>query len=98
VLWLVMLEPATQSFTDVGGAGTVELRQPTRDCGFHSLNHGVKGDDFYDRGGVNEGPTCCTKKPRWGAAKKACDSDQYGALPMDRSKSDSQAGYTGKPY
>jgi hypothetical protein len=35
--------------------------------------------------------------PRWGAAK-VCDVDQYGAPPMDRSKEDGQAGYTGKPY
>jgi hypothetical protein len=47
---------------------------------------------------VNEGPTCYTKKPYWGAANKACDIDQYGAPPMDGSKEDGQAGCTGKPY
>jgi hypothetical protein len=45
-----------------GGAGAVELRQPVRDCGYHSPNHGVEGSDCYGegrdaRGGVNEGPT-----------------------------------------
>jgi hypothetical protein len=35
---------------------------------------------------VNEGPTCCTEKPHWGAVKKACDVDQYEALPMGGSK------------
>jgi hypothetical protein len=33
----------------------------------------------------------CTGKPYWGATKKACDVDQYGAPPMDGSK-DGQAG------
>jgi hypothetical protein len=33
----------------------------------------------------------CTGKPYWGAAKKACGVNLYGAPPMDRSK-DSQAG------
>jgi hypothetical protein len=28
----------------------------------------------------------CTGKPYWGAMKKACGVDQYGALPMDESK------------
>jgi hypothetical protein len=27
------------------------------------------------------GPTCYTGKPYWGAAKKACDIDQYGLRP-----------------
>jgi hypothetical protein len=59
---------------------------------------------------MDEGPTCCTWKPYWGAAKKACDIDQCGAPPMDGSNEDDQAGapepapavgptcYTGKPY
>jgi hypothetical protein len=59
---------------------------------------------------VNEGPTCCTEKTYWGATKKACDVDQYGAPPMDGSKEDSHVGalvpaptaglthYIGKPY
>jgi hypothetical protein len=37
-------------------------------------------------------------KPYWGPAKKACDVDQYGALPMDGSKEDGQAGSTENPY
>jgi hypothetical protein len=32
------------------------------------------------------GPTCCTRKPYLGAAKKTCGVDQYGASPMDGSK------------
>jgi hypothetical protein len=35
---------------------------------------------------VNEGPTCCTRKPHWGTVKKACNVDQYEALPMDESR------------
>jgi hypothetical protein len=53
----VASESATQSVTDVGGADAVELRQPTRDCRSHSLNHDVEGGDCYDGGGVNEGST-----------------------------------------
>jgi hypothetical protein len=60
---LVASEFATQSVTDVGGADVVELRQPTRDYGSHSPNHGVEGDDCCDGGDVNEGPTWCTGKP-----------------------------------
>jgi hypothetical protein len=71
-----------------GGADAVELRQPVRDCGSHSSNHDVEGDDCCDGGAVNEGPTCCTGKPHWGAAKKACSVDQYGAPPMGGSKED----------
>jgi hypothetical protein len=95
---LVASESATQSVTDVGGADAVELRQPTRDCRFHSLNHDVEGGDCYDGGGLNEGSTWCIGKPYWGVEKKACGGDQYGALPMDGSKEDGQTGYTGKPY
>jgi hypothetical protein len=29
-----------------------------------------------------------TGNPYWGAAKKVCDVDQYGAPPMDGSKDD----------
>jgi hypothetical protein len=78
--------------------GTVELRQPARDCGSHSPNHDVEGGDCCDGGSVNEGPTCCTEKSYWGAAEKACDVDQYGTLPMDGSKEDVQAGCTEKSY
>jgi hypothetical protein len=63
VVWLVAPESATQSVTGVGGAGTVELKQPVRDCDSHTLNHGVEGDDCCGGGrgeGGNEGPTCCT--------------------------------------
>jgi hypothetical protein len=95
---LVASESATQSVTGVGGADAVELRQPARDYGSHSPNHGVEGDDCYGAGRVNVGPTCCTGEPYWGATKKACDINQYGAPPMDRSKEDDQTGCTGKPY
>jgi hypothetical protein len=54
-----------------GGVGAVELRQPTRDYGPHSLNHGIEGGDCYGGGSVNEGPTCCTGKSYWGTVKKA---------------------------
>jgi hypothetical protein len=57
---LVALESATQSVTDVGGVGTVELRQPMRDWGSHSPNHGVEDGDCCGGGKVNEDPTCCT--------------------------------------
>jgi hypothetical protein len=80
VVWLVAPEFATQSVTGVGGAGAVELRQPARGCVSHNPNH----DNCYGGGSVNEGPTCCTGKPYWGAAEKACDVDQYGAPPTGR--------------
>jgi hypothetical protein len=41
---------------------------------------------------VNEGPTCYIGKLYWGAAKKACGIDQYGAPPLDGSKEDGQVG------
>jgi hypothetical protein len=47
---------------------------------------------------VNEGHACCTGKPYWDVAKKACDVDQYGVAPMDGFKEDGQAGRTGNPY
>jgi hypothetical protein len=52
----------------VGGAGTIELKQPVRDGGSHSLNHGIEDGDCCGRGrgargGMNEGTTCCTRKP-----------------------------------
>jgi hypothetical protein len=47
---------------------------------------------------VNKVPTCCTGRPYRGAAMKACDVNQYGALPMDGSKEDDQAGCTGMPF
>jgi hypothetical protein len=98
VVWLVAPESTTQLVTGVGGAGVVELRHSTRDCESHSLNHDVEGSDCCGGGRVNEGPTCCTRKPYWGVAKKACDVDQYEAPPMDESKEDSQPGCTEKPY
>jgi hypothetical protein len=76
----------------------IELRQPARDCGSHFPNHDIEGGDCCDGGGVNEGPTLCTKKSHWGTAKKACGGNQYWALPMDESKEDGQAGCTKKPY
>jgi hypothetical protein len=69
-----------------------------RDCGSHSPNQGIEGNDCCDGGGVNKDPTWCTGKLHCGAAKKACGNDQYGAPSMDRSKEDGQAGCTGKPY
>jgi hypothetical protein len=45
-----------------GGADAIELRQPARDCGSHSPNHGIEGGDCGGGGRVNEGPTCCTGK------------------------------------
>jgi hypothetical protein len=98
VVWFVVPKSATQFVTGVGGVDVVELRQSTRDCESHSLNHGVEGGDCCGGGSVNEGPTCCTGKPYWGAVKKACDINQYGASPMDGSKEDGQVGCTGKPY
>jgi hypothetical protein len=104
---LVAPESATQSVTGMGGAGAVELRQPVSDCWFQSPNHSVQGDDCCGGGSVNEGPTCYTGKPYWGDAKKVCNVDQYGALPMNEY---GQAGApvpapmprptccTGKPY
>jgi hypothetical protein len=76
-----------------GGSG-----QPARDCGSHSLNHGIEGDDCSDRGGGNEGTTYCIKKPYWGTVKKVCAIDQYGAPPMHGLNEDGQAGCTEKPY
>jgi hypothetical protein len=95
---LVAPKSTTQSVTGVRRADAIELRQPARDCRSHSLNHGVEGGDCCGGDSANEGPTCCTRKPYWGAAKKACDVDQYGAPLMDRSKEDDQAGCTRKPY
>jgi hypothetical protein len=85
---LVTLESTTQSVTGVRGADAVELRQPARDYESLSSNHGVEGSDCCGGGRVNEGPSCCTRKSNWGAAKKVCDIDQYWAPPMDRSKED----------
>jgi hypothetical protein len=98
VVWLVALESATQSVMGVGGAGAIELRQPVRDWGSHSPNHGVEDGNYCGGGRVNEGPACFKGKPYWGAKKKACDIDQYEAPPMDGSKKDGQAGCTGNPY
>jgi hypothetical protein len=78
---LVAPESATQSVTGMGGADVIEMRQLARDCGSHSLNYDVEGGDCFGGGRANEGPTCCTGKPYWGAVKKACDIDQYGAPP-----------------
>jgi hypothetical protein len=110
VVWLVAPESATQSVTGVWGAGVVELRQLATDWGSHSPNHGVKGDDCCGGSSVNEGPSCCTERPYWGAVKKAYGVDQCRAPPIGGSKEDSQtrtkgpapvAGPTccnGKPY
>jgi hypothetical protein len=54
---LVAPESTTQSVTSVGGVDAVELRQPARDCGSHSLNHDVEGSNCCGRGRVNKGPT-----------------------------------------
>jgi hypothetical protein len=87
-----------QSVTGVEGAGAVDLRQPARDWGSHSPNHGVEDGDCCGGGRVNKGPACCIGKPYWGVTKKMCDVDQYGAPPMDGSKEDSQASCTRNPY
>jgi hypothetical protein len=92
---LVALESATQPATRVGGAGAVELKQLVRDCGSHSSNHGVEGDDYCGggrgiRGGVKKGPTCCTGKSYWGAME--CGADQYGVPPMYGLRKDDQYG------
>jgi hypothetical protein len=89
---LVVSESTTQSVTGMGGAGVIELRQPARDCGSHSSNHSVEDADCCGGGSVNERPTCYTGKPYWGAAKKVCGVNQYGAPPMDGSKKGGQAG------
>jgi hypothetical protein len=57
VVCLVALKSATQSVTSMGGVDAVELRQLARDCGSHSLNHGIEGGNCCGRGDVNEGPT-----------------------------------------
>jgi hypothetical protein len=80
VVWLMASESATQSVMGVGGAGAVELKQPARDYESHSPNRDIEGGDCCGGGrgaigGVNKGPTCCTGKPYWGAAKKACCAD-----------------------
>jgi hypothetical protein len=40
----------------------IELRQPVRDYGSHSLNHDIEGGDCCGGGSVNEDPTCYTGK------------------------------------
>jgi hypothetical protein len=95
---LVVPKSTTQSATGMGVVGIVELRQPARDCGSHSLNHGIEGDDCCDRGDGNKGTTYCIEKPYWGTVKKACTIDQYGAPPMHGLNEDGQAGCTKKPY
>jgi hypothetical protein len=52
----------------MGGARAIELKQPMRDYESHSPNHDVEGGDYFGggkgaRGGINEGPTCCTEMP-----------------------------------
>jgi hypothetical protein len=95
---LVAPKSATQSVTGVGVAGAVELRQPVRDCGFHSPNHDIEDSDCCGGGRVNEGHACYTGKPYWGVTKKACNVEQYEATPMDGSTEDGQAGCTRNPY
>jgi hypothetical protein len=54
--------------------------------------------DCYGGSRVIEGPACYTGKSYWGAAKKPCDIDPYGAPPMYRSKEDCQVGCTENSY
>jgi hypothetical protein len=70
-VWLVASESATQSVTNVRGAGAVELKELVRDCESHSANHDVEGGNCCGeacgtgrgaRGGVNGGPACCTEE------------------------------------
>jgi hypothetical protein len=70
VVWLVALESVTQSVTSVRGASAIELKEPVRDCGSQSSNHGVKSGSCCGEargrgaiGGVNGGPACCTREP-----------------------------------
>jgi hypothetical protein len=42
VVWLEGPESATQSVTGVGGVSSMVLKEPTRDCGSHSHDHGVQ--------------------------------------------------------
>jgi hypothetical protein len=42
VVWLEAPESATQSVVGVGGVCSMVLKEPTRDCGFHSPDHGVQ--------------------------------------------------------
>ena len=94
MVWLEAPESATQSVTGVGGVSAIVLKEPARDCGSHSPDHGVQDDGCCcgargrgsgARGGVNGGPTCCAGEPKWGAAKKACCccGGLDGAPPMD---------------
>jgi hypothetical protein len=71
-VWLVAPESATQLVMGVGGASTIDLKEPTRDCRSHSLNHGVQDDGCCGRargrvtgakGGLNGGPACCAEEP-----------------------------------
>jgi hypothetical protein len=36
----------TQSIMGMGGASVIELKDPTRDCESHALNHGVKDSGY----------------------------------------------------
>jgi hypothetical protein len=42
VVWLEALELATQSVMGVGGVSSMVLKEPARDYGSHSPNHGVQ--------------------------------------------------------
>jgi hypothetical protein len=42
VVWLEVLESATQSVAGVGGVSSMVLKEPARDCGSHSPDHGVQ--------------------------------------------------------
>jgi hypothetical protein len=51
-------------------ASAVELRQPARDYGSHSLNHDVEDGDCYDGGGVNKGSHLLHRKATLGHRKE----------------------------
>jgi hypothetical protein len=73
VVWLEALESATQSFMGGGGGlSAMVLKVLPRDCGSHSLDHGVLDGDCYGgargkswgtRGGMNGGLACCIGEP-----------------------------------
>jgi hypothetical protein len=42
VVWLKAPESATQSVTGVGGVSSMVQKEPTRDSGSHSPDHGVQ--------------------------------------------------------
>jgi hypothetical protein len=42
VVWLEAPESVTQSVAGVGGVSSMVLKEPARDCGSHSPDHGVQ--------------------------------------------------------